>query len=149
MVDHVTLYRWVQRFTPELVAAVRPSRHVAGDRWFVDETYPESCWAVGVPVPGDRPARAGRPGLAEARFGGESPVFARALNAARRPTEVTTDPARAYPRVLDELVPEVWHVVKHAAESDVEQPDALCRTEPASEQRDRRHAVEVHRLTRA
>jgi hypothetical protein len=36
-----------------------------------------------------------------------------------------------------------------AAESDVEQPDASCRTEPASEERDRRHAVEVHRLTRA
>ena len=39
-VDHVTLiYRWVQRFTPELIDAARPSRHVAGDRWFVDETY--------------------------------------------------------------------------------------------------------------
>jgi transposase, IS6 family len=31
--------------------------------------------------------------------------FARALNAARRPTEVTTDRAPAYPRVLDEFVP--------------------------------------------
>ena len=39
MVDHVTLYRWVQRCTPELIDAARPSRHVAGDRWFVDETY--------------------------------------------------------------------------------------------------------------
>ena len=38
-VDHVTVYRWVQRFTPLLVDAARPSRHVAGDRWFVDETY--------------------------------------------------------------------------------------------------------------
>jgi transposase-like protein len=25
-VDHVTLYRWVQRFTPLLVDAARPSR---------------------------------------------------------------------------------------------------------------------------
>jgi transposase-like protein len=33
------IYRWVQRFTPELIDAARPSRHVAGDRWFVDETY--------------------------------------------------------------------------------------------------------------
>jgi transposase-like protein len=39
VVDHVTIYRWVQRFTPELIDAARPSRHVAGDRWFVDETY--------------------------------------------------------------------------------------------------------------
>jgi hypothetical protein len=38
-VDHVTIYRWVQRFTPELLDAARPSRHVAADRWFVDETY--------------------------------------------------------------------------------------------------------------
>ena len=38
VVDHVTIYRWVQRFTPELIDAARPSRHVAGDRWFVDET---------------------------------------------------------------------------------------------------------------
>ena len=31
-VDHVTLFRWVRRFTPLLVDA-------AGCRWFVDETY--------------------------------------------------------------------------------------------------------------
>jgi IS6 family transposase len=29
----------VQRFTPQLVDAARPSRHSGGDRWFVDETY--------------------------------------------------------------------------------------------------------------
>jgi transposase, IS6 family len=39
VVDHVTLYRWVQRFTPLLIDAARPVRHLAGDRWFVDETY--------------------------------------------------------------------------------------------------------------
>lgn len=38
-VDHVTLFRWVQRLTPELIDAARPSRHAVGDRWFVDETY--------------------------------------------------------------------------------------------------------------
>src|SRR3954453_1654799 len=38
-VDHVTFYRWVQRFTPLLIGAARPARQVAGDRWFVDETY--------------------------------------------------------------------------------------------------------------
>jgi transposase, IS6 family len=38
-VDHVTLCRWVRRFTPLVIDAARPSRHVAGDRWFVDETY--------------------------------------------------------------------------------------------------------------
>jgi hypothetical protein len=29
-VDHVTLYRWVQRFTPLLIDAARPVRHLAG-----------------------------------------------------------------------------------------------------------------------
>jgi transposase, IS6 family len=38
-VDHVTVYRWVQRFTLLLIDAARPCRHVPGDRWFVDETY--------------------------------------------------------------------------------------------------------------
>ena len=139
----------VQRFTPELVAAARPNRHVAGDRWFIDETYLKAAgqWVYlyrAIDQHGQVVLASPKRDLAaNHRF------FARALNAARRPTEVTTDPAPAYPRVLDEFVPEVWHVVKHAAESDVEQPDALCRTEPASEERDRRHAVEVHRLTRA
>ena len=38
-VDHVTIYRWVQRFAPLLADAARPCRHRGGDRWFVDETY--------------------------------------------------------------------------------------------------------------
>jgi transposase-like protein len=38
-VDHVTVYRWVQRFTPLLADAARPSRHSVGNRWQVDETY--------------------------------------------------------------------------------------------------------------
>jgi transposase-like protein len=36
--DHVTVYRWVLRFTPLLADAARPCRHVVGDRWQVDET---------------------------------------------------------------------------------------------------------------
>src|SRR4030095_15671198 len=38
-VDHVSVYRWVQRFTPLLVDAARPCRPASDDRWFVDETY--------------------------------------------------------------------------------------------------------------
>jgi transposase-like protein len=37
-VDHVTVFRWVQRFTPLLADAARP-RHGVGDCWCVDETY--------------------------------------------------------------------------------------------------------------
>src|SRR4029453_6020965 len=38
-VDHVTVYRWVQRFTRLLAEAARPCRHAVGDRWWVDKTY--------------------------------------------------------------------------------------------------------------
>jgi hypothetical protein len=38
-VDDVTVYRWMQRFTPLLIDAARPCRHAPGERWFVDETY--------------------------------------------------------------------------------------------------------------
>jgi hypothetical protein len=38
-VDHVTVYRWIQRFTPEFIEAARFCRHAPGDRWFADETY--------------------------------------------------------------------------------------------------------------
>ena len=41
-VDHVTVYRWVQRFTPLFADAARPLRHAAGDRWFVDEVRHEA-----------------------------------------------------------------------------------------------------------
>lgn len=38
-VDHVSVFRWVQRFTPLVIDAAQPCRHACGDRWFVDETY--------------------------------------------------------------------------------------------------------------
>jgi len=38
-VDQVTLFRWVQRFTPSLIDAARPCRHSVGGHWFVDEAY--------------------------------------------------------------------------------------------------------------
>jgi transposase, IS6 family len=120
-VDHVTIYRWVQRFTPELIDAARPRRHVGGDRWFVDETYLKVAgqWVYlyrAIDQHGqviDVLASPKRDLAATRRF------FARALNAARRPTEVTTDRAPAYPRVLDELVPEAWHVVEQYAKNPI------------------------------
>jgi len=57
-VDHVTVYRWVQRFTPEFIGAARHRRHVPGDRWFVDETYVK-VRSLDLPVPRYRPARPG------------------------------------------------------------------------------------------
>ena len=60
-VDHVTIYRWVQRFTPLLIDAARPCHHCVGDRWFVDETYVKGLsafqgWIVGSRVQSGLPA---------------------------------------------------------------------------------------------
>ncbi|MCK9905073.1 transposase [Parafrankia colletiae] len=111
-VDHVTIYRWVQRFTPLLVEAARPCRHRPGDRWFVDETYVKVAgrWTYlyrAVDQYGqviDVLASTRRDQAAARRF------FVRALTQGRRPVEVTTDKAPVYPRILDELLPEACHV---------------------------------------
>jgi transposase, IS6 family len=42
-VDHVTIHRRVQRFTPLLIDAARPCRHAAGDRWACGEMLVERC----------------------------------------------------------------------------------------------------------
>jgi transposase-like protein len=111
-VDHVTVYRWVQRFTPLLVETARPCRHRPGDRWFVDETYVKVAgrWTYlyrAVDQHGqviDVLASARRDQTAARRF------FTLALAHGRRPVEVTTDRAPVYPRILDELLPEACHV---------------------------------------
>ena len=60
-VDHVTVYRWVQTFTPEFIDAARPARHATGDRWFVDEVRHEALWnRVGVRDLHRRAVAAGR-----------------------------------------------------------------------------------------
>jgi IS6 family transposase len=113
-VDHVTVYRWVQRFTPLFVDAARPLRHATGDRWFVDETYVKVAgrWrylyravdqhgqVIDVLLSEQRDTAAAR------RF------FTRALAHGPGPVEVTTDKAGAYLRVLDELVPAAAHVTE-------------------------------------
>ena len=110
-VDHVTVFWWVQRFTPELIDAARPRRHVVGDRWFVDETYVKvkGVWryvyravdqrgqVIDVLVSRHRD-------IASART-----FFATSLLARRIPTEVITDRAPALANVIDELIPAAFH----------------------------------------
>jgi IS6 family transposase len=121
-VDHVTVYRWVQRFTPLLIDAARPCRHAPGDRWFADETYVKVAgrWVylyraidqygqvIDVLMSEQRDLAATR------RF------FTRALAHGPRPTEVSTDRAPAYPRVLDEVLPTACHVVEQYANNPIE-----------------------------
>jgi transposase, IS6 family len=109
-VDHVTIYRWVQRFAPEFAEAARARRHVIGDRWHVDETYlkvggrylfraiDQFGQVIDVFLSPRRNREAAR------RF------FSRAMGQTRvSPVEVTTDRYRVYPRVLDELLPAAFH----------------------------------------
>jgi transposase-like protein len=121
-VDHVSVYRWVQRFTLEFIEAARPCRYTPGDRWFADETYLKvaGTWTylyravdqhgqvIDVMVSTRRDLAAAR------RF------FARVLRAGTVPAEVTTDRAPAYPRVLDELVPSALHTVEQYANNPIE-----------------------------
>jgi transposase-like protein len=38
-VDHVTIWRWVQRYAPELNRRCRPELRTTNRSWRVDETY--------------------------------------------------------------------------------------------------------------
>ncbi len=121
-VDHVTIYRWVRRFTPEFVEAARPGRHTPGDRWFVDETYLKVAgqWTYlyrAVDQHGqiiDVLLSARRDLAAARRF------FTQALRAGVSPAEVITDRAPVYPRVLDELIPSALHTVEQYANNPIE-----------------------------
>ena len=122
-VDHVTVYRWVQRFTPLLADAARFTQHSPGDRWFVDETYVKvnGVWryvyraidqygqVIDVLVSTRRDATAAR------RF------LVRTLGTLRvSPREVITDAAPVYLAVLEELVPAAWHHVEQYANNPIE-----------------------------
>jgi transposase-like protein len=122
-VDHVTIYRWVQRFTPLLADASRPCRHLVGNRWFVDETYVKVAgrWryvyravdqfgqVIDVLVSLRRDVKAAR------RF------FEQAIGTTKvTPVEVVTDLAASYPVVLEEVLPAAWHRTDRYANNRVE-----------------------------
>ena len=101
-VDHVTLFRWVQRFTPLLIDAARPCRHRVGTHWFVDETYVKvsGTWryvyravdqygqVIDVFVSKRRDLKAA------------TKFFGSAITAHGQPAEITTDRAHALVRVI-------------------------------------------------
>jgi len=122
MVDHVTIYRWVQRFTPEFIEAARPARHLPGDRWFTDETYLKiaGTWtylyrAVDQHGPGHR-----CPAVRAARPGGGPAVLHPGATRWHGPSRVTTDRAPVYPRILDELIPSALHTVQQYVNNPIE-----------------------------
>jgi transposase-like protein len=122
-VDHVSVYRWVQRFTPLLVDAARPCRHRTGNRWFVDETYVKVAggWryvyraidqvgqVIDVFVSPQRDAKAARR------------CFEQAIGTTKvAPVEVVTDRAATDPIVLEELLPAAWHRTDRYANNGIE-----------------------------
>ena len=38
-IDHITIQRWVFKFTPHVIAKVRSNKRQVGKRWTMDETY--------------------------------------------------------------------------------------------------------------
>jgi transposase-like protein len=130
-VDHVTVYRWVLRFTPLLAEAARPCRHAVGTRWRVDETYLKVAgrWryiyraidqfgqVIDVYVSPRRDVRAAR------RF------FERAIDSTKvTPSEVVTDRASPYPVVLEELLPAAWHRTDRYANNAIETDHGRLKT---------------------
>ena len=122
-VDHVSIFRWVQRFTPLLAQAARPCRHRVEDRWWVDETYVKVSgrWRsvyraidqFGQVI--DVYVSPRRDGCAARRF------FTQALGTTKViPVEVTTDKAAVYPHVLEELAPNAWHCTEVYANNRME-----------------------------
>ena len=110
-VDRVTLFRWVQRFTPLLIDSARPCRHAVGDRWFVDGTFVKvnGIWryayraidehgrVIDVFVSEHR-------GIASARAFVATSVLAR-----RIATEVIADRGAALANVTPDLIPAAFH----------------------------------------
>jgi len=137
-VDHVTIYRRVQRFTPLLVEAARPCRHGVGQRWFVDETYVKvgGLWRyvyravdqhgqiIDVYVSRRRNTEAAR------RF------FDRALSDHRRPVEVMTDKAAPLLAAVDDVLPDALpntdRFANNRIEADHGRLKARLRPMPAS-----------------
>jgi transposase-like protein len=89
----------VQRPTP-LLDAARPSRHLAGDRWFVDETY--------VDVSEHRDITAART------------FFHHRFGRSRRAGRGGHRPGRALANVIEDLLPGVWHITEQYANNRVE-----------------------------
>src|SRR5262245_5905725 len=141
-VDHVTVHRWVRRFTPLLTDVARFARHRVGDRWQVDETYVKLAgrWVYLY--------------RAVDQFGQVIDVYAstrRNAEAARRffqqartatgvtPAEVITDRAPTYPGVLDQLWPAARNHREQYANNRHRSRPCPAETVPAADARHQDH----------
>jgi transposase-like protein len=129
-VDHVTIYRWVQRFTPLLAEAARPCRHTVGSRWQVDETYTKVAgqWRTSTALSTSSTRSSTYSCLGASDGKAAHRFFERAIGATKvTPVEVVTDQAAVYPAVLEELVPVAWHRTDRSANNRVEADHGLLK----------------------
>jgi IS6 family transposase len=149
-VDHVTLYRWVQRFTPLLIDAARPCRHAVGSRWFVDETYVKvaGTWRY-VYRAVDQHGQvidvyvSPRRDITSARM-----FFTTALTAHGEPDDVVTDLAPALGHVINNLLPAAFHDTGQYANNRIESWPAQGAAASNARPEDRPNRGDHHRGTR-
>ena len=110
-VDHVTIYRWVQRFIPEFIEAARPCR-------LCNVRSISMARSIDVLLSVRRDLAAAR------RF------FTRAPRAGTVLVEVSADRAPAYPRVPDELVLSALHAVGQYANNPIEADHGRLKARP-------------------
>src|SRR5919107_151957 len=118
-VDHVSLYRWVQRFAPELEKRTRRHLRPCRGPWHVDETYVRAggSWRYlyravdGTGQTIDFLLTAKRDKKAAQRF------FRRALGRGntRHPRTLVTDRLKSYPGAIREMKRDgkMWRFVQH------------------------------------
>jgi transposase-like protein len=119
VVDHTTMYRWIQRFAPELAKRLRPHLRPCRGPWHVDETSfrGNGAWrylyraADGTGQTIDFLLSAKRDKTAAKRF------FRRALGRenTRHPRTIVTDRLKSYPGALREMKREgeLWRFARH------------------------------------
>ncbi len=107
LVDHVTVWRWVQRYGPEIQRRLRPQLRPTNDSWRVDETYirvkgkwvylyravDSSGATIDFLLSAKRDAAAAERFLAKALRGGNHPA----------PRVVNTDEHAGYPPAIERL----------------------------------------------
>jgi transposase-like protein len=118
-VDHTTLYRWVQRFAPELEKRVRRHLRPCRGPWHVDETYIRVGGRWRYPYRAvDGTGRTIDFLLSATRDKRAAKRFLRkalARENTRNPREVVTDRLRGYPGALREMKRdgELWRSTRH------------------------------------
>jgi IS6 family transposase len=128
-VDHVSVFRWVQCFTPLLADAARPCRHAVGNRWFVDETYVKVAgrWRYVYRAVDQYGHIIGVYVSARRDTGAAHQFFETALGAHGEPVEVVTDRAPALRAVIDELIPAAFHNTEQYAKNRIEADDGRLK----------------------